>query len=345
MINGIFTEKRPNLIACNKNINQKTKMVDIQKTDNQCSYGVISFQGAQALRNSSLGGISFGAKKNSLDPLHLQTKIAQKAAEKFIEAKLNEIVKKDSEREIPVFREIKKGFIKELAQKIAENPEKTIKLAVAGESASGKTSFAKHVLEVCEGLNQPNLATMVSCDNYYKPLPGKLKDESLLSYLKRTNHNLDAPDAVDLARFKKEVTQVANGETIKIPRYDFLTSTVIENAEEKKPAKVLITEGLFTLTDELKDAFDVRIYVHRKPKTIKRHWFERAPQRCNSKEEIDYMWKSANEGSKQFVRPSRANADIVINRKSSKEDRAAVIKEIFETIKTSGQFLSPASVN
>ena len=347
MINSLLIAKKPDLITFNKNLTIQSNIDEIKKSDK--NYKLMSFEGAQALRALSLGSISFGSS-----PVQIQSQIAKKTTKlsneindykikkvsQFIEEKLKEIVKKDSEREIPVFRKVKEGFIEKLAQKIAKNPDKSVKIAIAGESASGKTTFANHVMEICEGFNKPNLITMVSCDNYYKARKDKIDGEIFLDYLKRTKQNLDCPDAVDLPRFEKDVERLAKGETFKIPRLDFKTSNVIENAEEKKPAKIILTEGLFTLIDDVKDNFDIRIYVHRKPKTIKRHWFERAPQRHNSQEEIDYMWKSASTGGKQFVRPSRKNADIVINRKSAKEDRESVIKEIFKTITTASKLLS-----
>lgn len=249
-----------------------------------------------------------------------------------MQEKLNEIIEKDSNREIPVFKKIRTGFIQELAQKIAKNTNIPVKIAIAGESASGKTSFANHIIKVCESFNRTNLITMISCDNYYKPLKNKINGETLLDYLKRTGHNLDSPDAINLSRFKEEIERLTRGETFKTSRWDFKTSQLIENDEEKKPAKIILAEGLFTLINGVSDIFDVRIYVHRKHKSIKRHWFERALQRFNSEEETEYVWKRVKQGSKQFIRPSKDNADLVINRRASKESREAVIKEIFEVI-------------
>jgi len=248
MITGMLVKNKPYLNTFNKNLNTKTN--EPKKSDKDYSYGTISFQGAQALRAISSGIVP----KNNLAEIS-DYKI--KKVSQFIQEKLKEIIRKDSKREVPVFKKVREGFIKNLAQKIAKNSEKSIKVAVAGESASGKTYFANQIMKVCEGFNQPNLITMVSCDNYYKPRKGKIDGEPLVKYLKRTKYNLDCPDAVNLPRFKKEVERLASGETFKIPRLDFKTSTVIENAEEKKPARVILTEGLFTLIDEVKDIFDV----------------------------------------------------------------------------------------
>jgi uridine kinase len=59
------------------------------------------------------------------------------------------------------------------------------------------------------------------------------------------------------------------------------------------------------------------------------------------------MWKSARNGSKQFVKPSEKNADIVINAKSSDTHRESVIKEIFTAITEASRlssFKPPAKI-
>lgn len=52
------------------------------------------------------------------------------------------------------------------------------------------------------------------------------------------------------------------GNTVYLPEYD-MSGTAIrrDNVKLAVPSKIIISEGLFTLTDKVVDAFDFKIYV------------------------------------------------------------------------------------
>jgi uridine kinase len=291
----------------------------------------------------------------SSDPNYYETKLNQQLnkqnkefkrykselTSEFLSDSFKKIVKDDNERAKPVFRKVKESFIKKISQKIALHPEETFSVGIAGQSASGKTSFSNHLMSILNKFGIKNLATMVSCDNYYKECPGIKEAGGFVPYLRKTGETPDQPSAVDLDAFKNDFKQLQKGESLWIPKLDFVSSKVNPKGEFKTSAKCLISEGLFTLTDKVKDLFDIKIFVHRKEETIKRHWYDRAPERgLINKDDQDFLYNLAKKGAEKYVEPTKDNADIVINRNASKEDREQVVNDIYKVIKNAEELLS-----
>ncbi|MFA6989572.1 MAG: hypothetical protein WC197_05840 [Candidatus Gastranaerophilaceae bacterium] len=329
-----FNCKKSNKITPNENHNSFKQTASL-----------MSFQAAQTLKAQTLASISFQSKKSlDIDDYKEQIKdkiIRQrqklddykiKLTAEYIEGRLNRIIINDKKLNKPLFRYVRKGFIHKLAEKIARNPYKTITIGIAGESASGKTNIANKILNGCNEIN-PNMATMISCDNYYSLPKGINEAGGLIPYLRKTDYNIDCPDAVDLDAFKSDFKKIASGVEQKIPVYDFKTFSTLPEGALKKPAKILMGEGLFTLTDKIKDLFDIKIYVHRKTETIKKHWYDRAPERSiNNKKDQDFLFEKAINGGKKYVQPSMKNADLIINRNCEKEEIKNTINEIYQAI-------------
>ena len=61
---------------------------------------------------------------------------------------------------------------------------------------------------------------------------------------------------------KKHIKSLLFGNTVLLPEYD-MSGTAIrrDNVKPAYPSKIIISEGLFTLTDKVVDAFDFKIYV------------------------------------------------------------------------------------
>ena len=85
-----------------------------------------------------------------------------------------------------------------------------------------------------------------------------------------------------------------------------------DNYTLAKPSKVIISEGLFTLTDKVRNAFDFKIYVDIPEELKKERFFVRAAERGLG-ESAEHIYKNANEKADVYIKPCKATADIVLS--------------------------------
>lgn len=247
-----------------------------------------------------------------------------------IEKRLKAIIEEDMRSSQPIFINIKSGFIKKIALKIVSDPAARILIGVSGESASGKSTLAAKVLDICLSEKHRSLSTLITSDNYYKDASEKLKEAGSYEALFAQGFNLDEPQAVDLDLLKQDLIRIKNGEIIFTPEYNFFTIESIPHKIRKVPAKIILTEGLFVLEEKLREILDVSIYVHTPADVIKERWYKRAITRGKEGKAADMLFDIVNEGAKKYIRPYAKEADIVISGITSEDyikDVAAKIKE------------------
>jgi len=125
-------------------------------------------------------------------------------------------------------------------------------IGIAGGSGSGKTTFAKKILQ---RVSNPDVV-LLHQDSYYLATPPahlRVHGES----------NFDHPEAFDWPLLKEHLRRLKAGERVAVPIYDFQTSSRLDDVEWVGPCKTIIMEGIYTLWEhELRDLFDVKVYLH-----------------------------------------------------------------------------------
>ena len=147
------------------------------------------------------------------------------------------------------------------------------------------------------------------------------KEEEIMTYyeagsydaLFKTGFSFDTPDVIDLNLMREHLLGLKKGETVVSPKYDFVTCVSDPNGDVKKPAKVILTEGLYVLNKELRDIMDVKVYVFTPIDVIKERWYKRAVSRGKTGEAADLQFKNVNETAQQYIRPTYEISDCIIN--------------------------------
>ena len=85
-----------------------------------------------------------------------------------------------------------------------------------------------------------------------------------------------------------------------------------DNYTLAKPSKVIISEGLFTLTDKVKDAFNFKIYVDIPESLKKERFFVRATERGLG-DSAEHIYENANSKAEVYIRPCKQCADIILS--------------------------------
>jgi len=182
--------------------------------------------------------------------------------------------------------------------------KKPLIIGVAGGTASGKTTIANAIKE---SINYSQML-MLQHDAYYK-------DVSALPLAERARINFDHPDALETDLMVRHLRDLIAGRSIEMPVYDFSTHTRLRKGIIKKPAKVIILEGILIFCEQaLRELMDVKIFVDtdsdlRFIRRLKRDLQER--QR-SLESVIDQYLKTVRPMHIAFVEPSRRYADIII---------------------------------
>jgi len=179
-----------------------------------------------------------------------------------------------------------------------------IVIAVAGGTASGKTTVATKILERVG-------AEHIACiphDAYYRDL-------SHLPPSERERVNFDHPDSLETELLIKNLKALRAGRTVEIPVYNFTTHTRKQETRRVEPARVILVEGILVLAEpELRELFDVKLYVDsaadvRFIRRLRRDIEERGR---TVKSVCEQYLGTVRPMHLEFVEPSKRYADVII---------------------------------
>lgn len=177
-------------------------------------------------------------------------------------------------------------------------------IGIAGGTGSGKTTVVNKIIkqlpldEVC----------VISQDSYYKATDD-------LSYEERTKINFDHPRAIDFELLIKQLKELKKGKTVQQPVYSFVTHNRTKDKVKTHPRKVVIVEGILIFnSEELRDLFDIKIFVHaetdeRLIRRIRRDITERGR---DIDEVLGRYQNTLKPMHQQFIEPTKNYADIII---------------------------------
>ncbi len=246
---------------------------------------------------------------------------------------LKQILEEDSQEVQPLFLKISDNLIMNIARMVVQEKKKTFLIGITGESASGKTVFVDNTTKACVKNKNEGIYTVIRCDDYYKDTSEELKKAGSYEELFKTGFSFDTPEAIDLELMKKHLMELKQGKEVVSPRYDFVTCESKSDGDPKKPAKVILTEGLYVLNEGLRDIMDVKVYVFTPLEVLKDRWYKRAALRGKTGAAADLQFQDVNRTAQQYIRPAYQISDAVINGLVSQEYIQQITDKIFNTLK------------
>ncbi len=233
--------------------------------------------------------------------------------EKIVEGEISDCIK--------IEEALHEKKIANLADKIVETGKRVI--LVAGPSSSGKTTFSKR-LRIQLMVNQRKVF-IISMDDYFLPseqCPRK-PDGTL---------DTDAPEAIDIPLFKKQIKEILKGKEVILPKFNFTTR---KREWRNKPFYlpkdgILIIEGIHALNPIFCEELErcaFKIYVsaltplnlddHNRISTsharllrrIVRDYFYRGHRAGDTLR----MWSTVREAEEKYIFPHQENADEIFN--------------------------------
>lgn len=239
-----------------------------------------------------------------------------------IEHNLHYIFETEMKSSDSIILDYKPEAIKRIAAFISGKIKRSASIGVAGETASGKSTITLDIIETINAFateyDSENVITRVNTDDYYYDRSDMVKAAGSFAEFAK-NYDLDVPQALELELMSEHIKQLLNGKEVYLPKYD-MSGTAIrhDNHTLAKPSGIIISEGLFTLTEKVRGAFDFKIYVDIREHIQKERFYIRAEERGLGSS-ADSIYKNASEKANIYIRPCKAQADIVL---SGEADRA-----------------------
>ena len=223
---------------------------------------------------------------------------------------------------IRVNEALHEGALSDIAQKISSQYRHIV--LVAGPSSSGKTTFAGRLAVHLQVQGHP--ARRISMDDFYL-------DRDLLSPDADGTMDLESPDALDLPLMVETVSALLDGQSVRMPTYNFSTGKreFVSEPTSLRADEVIILEGIHALNPLVSTLFPAeevyRIFVsaltclnlddHNRIRTtdvrllrrvVRDHLFRGTPP-----EDTLSMWPSVRRGEEQWIFSCQENADIMFN--------------------------------
>src|SRR5271165_7294702 len=198
----------------------------------------------------------------------------------------------------------------------------TYLIGIAGPSGSGKIFLAKHLKSILK-------AEVLGLDRYYRDL-------SHLPLEQRAGMNFDAPDALEHELLIAQAAQLRDGETVRLPVYDFTTHTRTSKTETLQPSEIIIVEGLFTLHWQgLRELLSTKVYVDLHDELcLERRKSRDIRERGRTAESVMEQYEATVAPmATRYVRPTIAHADVVVIGTDHIEDGVARVVEHYRRSK------------
>lgn len=179
-------------------------------------------------------------------------------------------------------------------------------IGIAGGSGSGKSTVARNVAQALE----TGSVAFIDMDAYYLNF-------AHVPMAERRKINWDHPDAFDWELLVCQLANLAEGQAIEKPVYDFVTHTRSDRTVVIPPARVVVIDGILLFSDaRVRDLCDVKVFVDADADIrLMRRLRRDINKRGRTLEEVlDQYLTTVQPMHLQFVEPSKRYADVIVPR-------------------------------
>ena len=252
-----------------------------------------------------------------------------------LETKLNKVFHDELRSSNSIFLKVSDRVVHLAALFLSGCTSRPCAIGIAGETASGKSTIAYDIINTLESFAAKkkikNIITRINTDDYYYDRSDMVKAAGSFAEFAK-HYDLDVPEALELELMKAHIKELLKGNNVMLPEYD-MSGTAIrrDNVKLATPANIIISEGLFTLTPKVIDAFDFKIYVHVSHDVQKERFYRRAEERGLGSSS-DEVYENALSKAKVHIRPTIESADIILSGESDREAYRVFLHKILDLL-------------
>lgn len=247
----------------------------------------------------------------------------------YLQTKFKQILAYDKRCPSPIFVGLHHDFIAKFSKRLINKPSKRFLIGITGESASGKSTICQEIKHVIEQFEMP--VSVLSTDNYFNDISALINKYNGFDKLIEDGFDIDSPKSFQLDTLKRDLEDLSDGLDIKAPMYlPNGTGVSIPNSLSVRSEKIIVVEGIATMYEDVKDAFDVKIYIESDDEIRKKRFLKRACEERNQNyENAVKQWEYLANAGKKYVVPNRKEADFVLNGNSDLKYFAQILEYIY----------------
>lgn len=181
---------------------------------------------------------------------------------------------------------------------------KPFTVGITGGSASGKTLFLEKLLNSFNS----NEISLISQDNYYKPLHLQPKDENGIE-------NFDVPASIDFDAYASDLGKLQTGETVKRKEYTFNNPQKAAKVLTFESTPIIVVEGIFVFYyPELANLLDLKIFIDAKDHIkLKRRIIRDKVERGYDLDDVLYRYENhVMPTYEKYIEPFKNDADLIV---------------------------------
>lgn len=181
---------------------------------------------------------------------------------------------------------------------------KPLIIGIAGGAGSGKSTIS----EKLKSINGENKVQIIDQNSF-------IKDFSSMSFDERKKLNLEHPYSFDFDYLIRILKDLALGNTVSIPTFDFVSLERTDNFKNITPKDIIIVEGSLILYEKkLRDLFDIKVFIDTDSDIrLIRRIIRDTKEKSMPLEKIILEYISVVKPTNiNFVEPTKRFADIII---------------------------------
>ena len=231
----------------------------------------------------------------------------------YLQAKFKQILVYDKKCTTPIFKEVNPAFISRFAKRLINNPSKRFLIGITGESASGKSTICKEIKRIIEQLSMP--VSVLSTDNYFNDISDLIEKYGTFDNVRDSGYDIDAPSSFQMDLLREDLQILAEGGHIMAPKYiPNGTGVSVPKVQMVCSDKIVVVEGIATMYEQVRDLFDVKIYIETDNDIRRERFMKRALTERNQDEENTLKhWNYLINAGEKYVVPNRQEADFVLD--------------------------------
>ncbi len=181
---------------------------------------------------------------------------------------------------------------------------KPLIIGIAGGAGSGKSTIS----EKLKSINGENKVQIIDQNSF-------INDFSSMNFDERQKLNLEHPDSFDFDYLIRILKDLALGNTVSIPTFDFVSLERTDNFQNFTPKDIIIVEGSLILYEKkLRDLFDIKVFIDTDSDIrLIRRIIRDTKEKSMPLEKIILEYISVVKPTNiNFVEPTKRFADIII---------------------------------